>query len=147
MGHPFDIVAQAVREIIHRVNAPPVASAVMRSMPDPVEHGVPQPNVRRLHVDLGPQRGMTVRKLASTHPLKEEQIFLRRASTKWTLLSAYPVAVSVRRGELVHIRLAFGDELNCVFKKLLEIVRGVEWLAFALGCDWSIAEFRAAFSR
>src|SRR5271165_6289136 len=133
MGHTFDIIAQAVCEIIHRVNTPPVASAVMRSMPNPVEHGVPHPDVRRPHVDLCPKRAKSVGKLVRAHPLEEVQIFLRRAPTKWTLLSDYAVAVSVRGREVVHVRLAFGDEVNCVFKKLLEIVRGVEWLFFALG--------------
>src|ERR1700731_2443960 len=103
----------------------------MLSMPNPVEHGVPHPDVRRLHVDLCPKRAMTVGKLARAHPLEEAHVFLRRASTKWTLLSVYAVAVSVRGREVVHVRLAFGDELNCVFKKLLEIVRGVEWLPVA----------------
>src|SRR5262249_21590367 len=78
-------------------------------------------------------RAKSVGKLARAHPLEEVQIFLRRASAKWTLLSDYAVAVSVRGREIVHVRLAFGDELNCVFKKLLEIVRGAEWLPFALG--------------
>src|SRR5580704_1168134 len=131
MGHTFDIIAQAVCEIIHRVNTPPVASAVMRSMPNPVEHGVPHPDVRRLHVDLGPKRAMTVGKFARAHPLEEEHVFLRRACPKWTLLSVYAVAVSVRRREVIHVRLAFGDELNCIFKKLLKIVRGIEWLPVA----------------
>src|SRR5580700_6179969 len=108
MGHPFDIIAQAVCEIIHRVNTPPVASPVMRSMPNPVEHGVAHPDVRRLHVDLGPKRGMTVGKLTCAHALEQAHVFLRRALTKWTLLSAYAVAVSVRRREVVHVRLAFG---------------------------------------
>src|SRR5580704_16843019 len=132
MGHTFDIIAQAVCEIIQRVNTPLAASAVMRSMPNPVEQGVPHPDVRRLHVDLGSKRAMTVGKLARAHPPEEVQIFLRRASTKWTVHSAYAVAVSVRRREVVHVRLAFGDELNRVFKKLFEIVGGVKWLRFAL---------------
>src|SRR6516164_8203522 len=105
MGHSFDIIAQAVCEIIHRVNTPPVASAVMRTMPNPVEHGVPHPNVRRLHVNLCPKRAKTVGKLARAHPLEEVQNFLRRASAKWTLLSVYTVPVSVRGREVVHISL------------------------------------------
>src|SRR6516225_9129002 len=102
----------------------------MRTMPNPVEHGVPHPNVRRLHVNLCPKRAKTVGKLARAHPLEEVQIFLRRASAKWTLLSVYTVPVSIRGREVVHISLAFDDELNCVFKELFEIVRGVEWLPF-----------------
>src|SRR6266700_1199424 len=105
----------------------------MRSMTNPVEHGVPHPHVRLPHVYLCTKRAKTVGKLPRAHPLEEVQIFHRRALTKWTLLSVYAVAVSVSRREVVHVRLAFGDELNCVFKKLLEIIRGVEWLPFGLG--------------
>jgi hypothetical protein len=64
-------------EIVHRVNRPLIASAVMHGMPNPVEHGVPHPDIGRLHIDLGAKRAMTVGKFARAHPLKEVQIFLR----------------------------------------------------------------------
>src|SRR5262249_48502073 len=115
------------------VNTPPIVRAVMRSVSNPVEDGVPHPDVRRLHIDLCAQRAKTVGKLARPHLLKEAEIFLRRAFTKWTLFSDDAVAVSVLWREVVHVSLAFGDKLACVFEDLFEIVRGVKWLGFARG--------------
>ena len=55
MRDPFDRVRYRMREIVHRIDAPGIAGAMMRHVQNPVQHGVPHHEVRRRHVDLGAQ--------------------------------------------------------------------------------------------
>ena len=52
VGNALDVITQAVREVVHRVDAPPAAGVVMLGVADPVEHRVAQPDIGRRHVDL-----------------------------------------------------------------------------------------------
>ncbi len=51
----LDRVRLAVRPVVHRVDAPAVAGAVVTGMQDAVHHRVAQVDVARRHVDLRPQ--------------------------------------------------------------------------------------------
>ena len=51
----FDVIAQAMREVVHRIDAPFVAGVMMRGVPDAVEQRIAQPDVGRRHVDLRAQ--------------------------------------------------------------------------------------------
>src|SRR4029078_8644123 len=68
VGDSFDIIAQTMRIIVHRIDAPRVASAMMGGMPDAIKRWVPQMNVRRQHVNLRPQRARAIRKITGAHP-------------------------------------------------------------------------------
>ena len=68
MGHALEVIAQAMREIIQRVNAPRIPRVVMRRMADAVQHRVPHPDIRRPHVDPRPQRPRAVREFSRPHP-------------------------------------------------------------------------------
>ena len=50
----FNVIADAMREVIHRVNRPARAGVMMFEMANAIEHRVAQPDIRRLHVDLRP---------------------------------------------------------------------------------------------
>src|SRR3989442_6183998 len=78
MGDAFDIIAQAMSEIVHRINAPFVASVMMLRMANAIEQGVPHPDVRRSHVDFRSQRALAIRELPLLHPREEVQTFLGR---------------------------------------------------------------------
>ncbi len=54
--HALDRVGLAVRPVVHRIDAPRVARALVRGLADPVHHRVAQVDVRRRHVDLRAQR-------------------------------------------------------------------------------------------
>ena len=61
----------AVREVVHRIDAPLVAGAMMLGVQDAVHHRVAHVEVRRRHVDLGAQRARAVGKLARLHALEQ----------------------------------------------------------------------------
>ena len=79
MGHPFDGVRQRVRKIVHGINAPRVARAMMRRMRDTVKDGVAHGDIRRRHVDFCSQHMRSVGKLALFHTLEKRQIFFDAA--------------------------------------------------------------------
>ena len=70
MRDPFEVIAQRMRPIVHRVNAPFIACPMMRRVPDPIEHRIAEPNIRRGHIDLRPQSVSVIREFAHFHPAK-----------------------------------------------------------------------------
>src|SRR5947207_2988450 len=82
MRNPFDVIAEGMRPIVHRIDAPFVAGAMMRCMPDAVEHRVAQPNVRSVDIDLCPQCARAIRKLAGFHSRKQIETFIDRTVSK-----------------------------------------------------------------
>ena len=76
VGDAFDRIALAVRVVVQRIDAPLVARAMMMGVLDAVHHRVAQVDVRRRHVDLGPQRPRAVGELAALHPLEQVEILL-----------------------------------------------------------------------
>ena len=72
----FERVRRRMREVVHRVDAPRVAGAVMMRVPDPVEHRIAHVDVRRRHVDLRAQHVGAVRELAGAHPREEIEVLL-----------------------------------------------------------------------
>ena len=132
VGDALDVVAQAVREVVHGVDAPLVAGVVVRGVADAVEHRVAQPDVGRAHVDLGAERAGAVGELAGAHPLEQVEVLLDRAVAVGALLAG-PVG---RAAHLVHlfggvvadVGLAPADQLERVLVERLEVVGGVEGL-------------------
>ena len=83
----FDRIRLAVREIVHRIDAPLVAGAVMLGVQDAVHDGIAQVQVRRRHVDLGPQRARAVGKFAGLHALEQVQVLFDGAVAIRALLA------------------------------------------------------------
>ncbi len=118
----------AVREVVHRIDAPVVARAMVMGVQDAVHHRVAHVEIRRRHVDLGPQRARAVGKLAGAHPLEQVEVLLDAAVAVR--------AVAARLGEraailadlvgvqVADIGLARLDQLHGPLVKLLEIVGG-----------------------
>ena len=63
----FEVIAEAVRVIVKRVDAPRVAGVVVRYMADAVEQRIAQPKIGRGHVDFGAKRAGAVGELAGFH--------------------------------------------------------------------------------
>src|SRR5579884_276973 len=128
MRDAFDGIALAVRPIVHRINAPLVADVRMLGVQDAVHHRIAHIEVRRIHVDLGPQRPRTVGKLAGLHATKEIEILLNRAIAIGTFLAALEIAAilgDLFGRQIADIRLAGPDELLGPLIQLLEIIGGV----------------------
>src|SRR5678815_1134737 len=75
----LDGVREGMREVVHRVDAPAVARAMMARVPDTIEHGVTHVQIRRGHVDLGAHYVRAVRELAGTHARKEVEALGHRS--------------------------------------------------------------------
>ena len=75
VGDVFDRVRLAVREIVHGIDAPLVAGAVMVGVQDAVHDRIAQVEVGRGHVDFGAQHARAVGEFALAHALEEVEIF------------------------------------------------------------------------
>ena len=70
----LDRVRERVRVVVHRVDAPRVARAVVGRLADAVERRVAHVHVRRRHVDLRAQRARAVGELAGAHAAEEVEV-------------------------------------------------------------------------
>ena len=128
----LDVIAQPVRVVVHRVDAPAVAGVVVRGVADAVEHRVAQPHVGSAHVDAGPQRARTVGELAGAHALEQVEALLDRAVAPAALLpllgrrSAH--RIDLGGGVVAHEGAPAADQLERELVERLEVVGGEERL-------------------
>ena len=101
VGDPLDRIGQAVREIVHRVDAPRVARPVMRRMEDTVHDGITHIDVRTGHVNLRPECVDAVGELAGAHPSEQLEVLIDRAIPVRTL----PTRLGQRPAILAHLVL------------------------------------------
>src|SRR6266436_2571004 len=87
MSNAFDVIAKAMGEVVHRIDAPLIAGMMMLGMTDPVEHGVAHPNVWRGHVNFGAERPGRVGKLAILHPAEQVETLLNRSIPPGTVFA------------------------------------------------------------
>ena len=80
----LDGVRLPVGEIVHRVNAPRIARAVVMGVPDPVDDRVAQLHVWRRHIDLSPQDFGPVGVFARPHPLEQVEVFVDAPVAEFT---------------------------------------------------------------
>jgi hypothetical protein len=130
MRDALDRVFQTVRPVVHRVDAPFVAGAVMDRAEYAVHERVAHVHVRMRHVDFRTQHLFTVREPARFHPLEEAEVFFNA--------SAAVRAVFAGRGKgstapadflcalVVHVRLPGLDELDGVLVHPVEIIGSVK---------------------
>ena len=75
---PFEIVALSVCEVIHRIDLPRSACAVVRSLDYAIHDGVTEVHVGACHVDLGTEHTCAFLKLSCVHALEKVKIFFYR---------------------------------------------------------------------
>ena len=76
MGDVLYGVTLAVGEVVHRVDAPLVARAVMRGVLDPVENRVAEHHVRGGHVDLRAENLLSVSVFSGLHVPEQLEVLL-----------------------------------------------------------------------
>ena len=126
MRRAFDRVGQRVRVVVHRVDAPLVAGALMRNFADSIERRVAQVDVRRRHVDLRAQHALAFLEVAALHAFEQAQVLLDRA----VAVRAVPAGLGERaamladllRRQMIDVREPFLDELDGVLVDLREVV-------------------------
>ena len=120
-------VALAVGVVVHRVDAPLVARAVVVGMQDAVHDGVTEHHVGVRHVDLGTQYLAAVGELAGTHAAEEVEVLLNAAVAVGTVLArcghSAAALTNLVKGLVVDISQAFLNQQFSPLIELLEIVR------------------------
>jgi len=120
-----------VRVVVHGVDAPLVACAVVLCMADAVQRGVAHDHIGRGHVDLGAQYLLTIGKFARAHAPEQVEVFLHATVATGALAAGLGQRASVLAylfgREVVHIGLAHADELLGVGIELFEVVGSVKF--------------------
>ena len=124
----LDAVRLAVGEIIHRVDAPIVAGAVVRGVLDAVHQRVAEVHIGAAHVALGAQYPRSVGKLAVLHPLEQVEVFFHAAIAVGAFGARLGGDALLRRdlfgGAVVHVGQALFDQLHGKFVELRKVIRG-----------------------
>ena len=133
VGDVLDGVGEAVGEVVHRVDAPLRAGAVVVRPADAVEDGVPHDHVGRRHVDTGTHHMRSVRELSRAHAAEEVEALLHRTIPPGAraprLRHRAPVGADLLLVQAVHVGRPFLDKPDGVVVELLEVVGGVPELA------------------
>ena len=127
---PLDRVRQRVRVVVHRIDAPGVAGAVVRRVADPVQRRIAHVEVRRRHVDLGAQHVRAVGELVGAHPREQIEVLRHRSIAVRAVPARLGQRAAVRAhlvgAQAVDVRLALLDQLDGELIQPLEVVRRVE---------------------
>jgi hypothetical protein len=127
VGDALERVRQRVRVVVHRIDAPGVAGAVVVGVADPVEQRIAHLHVRRRHVDLRPQHAGAVGELAGPHAAQEVEVLGHRAVAEGAgparLGQRAPVQLDVVVREVADVGLAVLHQLLGQLVHLLEVAR------------------------
>ena len=122
-------IGQRVRVVVHRVDAPVVARAVVLGVANPVQRRVPHIQVGRRHVDFGAQHVLAVGELAGPHPAEQVQVFLNRTIPVRAFPPRFrqraPILAHLVGGQAVNVGVAVPNQLLGVLVQLLKVVRCV----------------------
>ncbi len=128
MRHVLNRIRLPVRVVIHRIDAPFVARAMMRRVQDAIHHRIAHVQVRRRHVDLGPQHAAAIGELALLHPNKQVKILFNGPVAIRAVLARLGQCAAVLAdligSEVIDVCLAGPDQLQRPLVELPEIVRG-----------------------
>ena len=119
-----------MREIVHRIDAPLGAGAMMFGVQNAVHHRIAHVQVLRSHVDLGPQRARAVWKFAGAHALKQVQILCDGPVAPGALRAGFgqrsAILPHLIRGKIANISAPGQDQLHRPYVQLVEVVGRIE---------------------
>ena len=122
-------VALTVCVVVHRVDAPLVACAVVLGVQNTVHNRVTEEHIRVRHINLCTQHLLAIGKLAGTHTLEQVQVLLYRTVTPRRWLSGLGNSTTIQSNLLlclvINIRQALLDKDNRPLVELVEVVRSV----------------------
>ena len=125
----LDRILDRMCVVVHRVDAPGVAGAMMMRMPDAVDRRIAQVHVRRRHVDFCAHDMFAVDELAGLHAAKQRQRFCGRTITETGVLARLAEVAPVRRhlvgGLAVYVGMAGADQVFGHLVEAAEIIAGV----------------------
>ncbi len=127
MGDAFQCVGNAMRVVVHRVDAPRVAGANVVSAADAVNHRVAQVDIGRGHVDLGAQHHRTIGELTGAHAREQVQIFCHGTVTVGAIFTRLgqraAIFAHLLRRQIVNVSQPLVNQFHRVGIQLLEIIR------------------------
>ena len=129
VGDTLQCVLDRMSKVVHGVDAPLVALAMVMHVTDSVNNRITHIEVAGSQVDLGTQGHCVVRELTGTHPGKQVQTFLDGTVTIGGSRGGIQIAAELLcllRGQLADICQALLDQLNGILVVLLEVVGAVE---------------------
>ena len=116
--------------VVHRIDAPFVAGAVMLCVQNAVHHRVAHVEVGRRHVDFGAQGAGAIGKFAGLHALEQVEILFDGAVAVGAFCAGLGQRAAVFAdflgGEIADVGFAGFDQLHRPFVELAEIIGGVE---------------------
>mmetsp|Transcript_7234 Transcript_7234/g.30785 ORF Transcript_7234/g.30785 Transcript_7234/m.30785 type:complete len:487 (-) Transcript_7234:1111-2571(-) len=118
-------VADAVRVVVGRVDAPLVACVGVRLVDDPVRHHVPHVGVGVLHVALHAEHGLALGELALAHVLEQAEGLLHGAVPPGAVYARLAVPAHVLCVLVADEGLVLLDERHREVVQRLEVVRRV----------------------
>ena len=132
MGNFLNGIALAVGKIVHWIDAPFVARAVVVGKFDAVQNGVAQQHIVRSHVYLGAQRAASFGKLAVFHAFKQGQVFGYRTAAVGAIGANFGgcsfLGGHLFGGEVVHVGQFFFDKLHRKFVQFIKIIGSIKFV-------------------
>ncbi len=129
VGDLLDRVALAVRVVVHGIDAPLVARAVVLGVDDAVHDRVAEEHVGVGHVDLGAQHLLAVGELAVLHAPEQIEVLLHGAVAPGRLLTGLrngaAALADLLLGLVVYVGQTLSDQDEGPFVELFEVVRSV----------------------
>ena len=113
MRDALDIIAQAVRKVIHGIDAPFVSRVMMFGVPNAIKQRIAQPDVGRSHIDLCPERARAVREFAILHATEQVEVLRNRT------IAPRAVPAGTVRSAAVFVRV-FGREIADVSEAVFD---------------------------
>ena len=136
VGDAFDGVFEAVSPVVHGIDAPLVARAVMGGMEDAVHDGIAEIDVRAGHVDLRAEDLFAIREFACAHAFEEIKILFDGAVAPRTFLAGLGQRATRFADLVCRLVIDVGEALlnheNGVFVHLFKIVGCVADVAFPI---------------
>ena len=130
MRDAFDWITLAVGKIVHRINTPLIAGAVVAGVFDAVHDGVTHVHVGRTQVTHGTQYAGTIREFPVFHAFKQIQVLFNGSTAVGTCLRWHG-GIAFQRldfflGGIVNVGQAFFDQINGIRVQLREVIRSIK---------------------
>ena len=130
MGDALIGILQGMGEVIHGIDDPFAARAVVFGMADAIDHRVAHVDVGRSHIDFGPQHLFAVGESAGPHLLKQLQVFLHRTAAEGAFLpwlgERPPGLADLLGAQVADKGQPFFDEPDGAFVHIFKIIGCIE---------------------
>ena len=133
MANPFDSIADWMCKVIHWINAPCIACAVMMCMGNTINDWVTHIDIWRRHVNFSTQHFRTVREFTVFHRFKQCQVFFHTAVAIWAFFARFCQCAAIFAHffgcQITYKSFAVFDQLHGTFIEFWEIIGRIAFFA------------------